>query len=222
MKPYADGVELSFPDDTTRIAVLGVNLRGPAMTGSASTVSIPGASNAYIVDGLMKDSVNADAQKQESDFQLASDKVPTTYTQESLRQMIKSWGRAWTHVSIDHSVIKFAVGHTRVRKPCLRGSLSVRQIMRRIVELTGVHIPDPLIHRSQSIAFLISELTRPKAPTTLFQSLASDERLSSLKNVNFASRRVTPVDKEVRVGRWKIIEAELRKRHLPVTGRAYA
>lgn len=42
--------------------------------------------------------------------------------------------------------------------------------------------------------------------------------LLGLPNVKVYSRRVTPIDKEVWVGRWKVIEAELIKRGLPVTG----
>lgn len=94
--------------------------------------------------------------------------------------------------------------------------------MRRVMELTGLHIPDPLIHKTQSAAFLISELTRPKAAPTTYEALMRNERLSGVTNVTFSPRRVTPVDKEMKVGRWKLIEAELRKRGLPVTGQSYA
>lgn len=34
------------------------------------------------------------------------------------------------------------------------------------------------------------------------------------------SRRVGPIDREISVGRWKVIEEELKKRDLPVTGTA--
>lgn len=90
------------------------------------------------------------------------------------------------------------------------------------MELTGLHIPDPLIHKTQSAAFLISELTRPKAAATTYEALVRNERLSELKNVTFSPRRVTPIDKEKKVGRWKVIEAELRKRNLPIAGHSYA
>jgi hypothetical protein len=42
--------------------------------------------------------------------------------------------------------------------------------------------------------------------------------LVQLPNVKIYSRRVTPIDKEVEVGRWKVIVKELEKRELPVTG----
>ena len=40
-----------------------------------------------------------------------------------------------------------------------------------------------------------------------------------LPNVTFSGRRVTPVDREKQVGRWKVIEEELEKRNLPVLGK---
>lgn len=43
--------------------------------------------------------------------------------------------------------------------------------------------------------------------------------LVGMANVVVSGRRVTPIDKEKVVGRWKVIEAELEKRRLPVTGR---
>jgi len=42
--------------------------------------------------------------------------------------------------------------------------------------------------------------------------------LVSLPNVSVYNRRVTPIDKEKMVGRWKVIVNELEKRELPVVG----
>lgn len=42
--------------------------------------------------------------------------------------------------------------------------------------------------------------------------------LTELPNVKVYPRRVTPIDKEKMVGRWKVIVRELEKRDLPVTG----
>lgn len=39
-----------------------------------------------------------------------------------------------------------------------------------------------------------------------------------LSNVRVFPRRVTPIDKEKMVGRWKVIVRELEKRELPVIG----
>ncbi|KAI9651868.1 MAG: hypothetical protein M1831_007533 [Alyxoria varia] len=43
--------------------------------------------------------------------------------------------------------------------------------------------------------------------------------LFDLPNVTFSGRRITPVDKEKQVGRWKVIEDELESRNLPVLGK---
>jgi hypothetical protein len=59
-------------------------------------------------------------------------------------------------------------------------------------------------------------------PKNLAETLATKTELASLPNVKITGRRETPVDKEKAVGRWKVIEAELRSRGLPVLGRAEA
>jgi hypothetical protein len=59
-------------------------------------------------------------------------------------------------------------------------------------------------------------------PKNLAETLATKTELASLPNVKIMGRRETPVDKEKAVGRWKVIEAELRSRGLPVLGRAEA
>ena len=65
-------------------------------------------------------------------------------------------------------------------------------------------------------------LTVTRAPTARVKKLAEileeQNTLPSLPNVKVHSKRVTPIDREVSVGRWKVIEEELRKRDLPITG----
>ena len=43
----------------------------------------------------------------------------------------------------------------------------------------------------------------------------------SIPNVKFVPKRVTVVDKEKEVGRWKVIEFALKERGLPVTKRGF-
>jgi hypothetical protein len=54
----------------------------------------------------------------------------------------------------------------------------------------------------------------------LAQALQDQKQFSSLRNVNVSGKRITPIDKEKKVGRWKLIEQELTERGLPVTGHA--
>lgn len=56
---------------------------------------------------------------------------------------------------------------------------------------------------------------RPK-PRKLVQTLTAKEDLVALPNVKIIGRKVTDIDKEIAVGRWKVIEEELVKRGLPV------
>jgi hypothetical protein len=60
-------------------------------------------------------------------------------------------------------------------------------------------------------------LTPPKA-RKVTEALEQIEALDELPNVKIYNRRVTPIDQEKSVGRWKVIEAELEKRGLPVIG----
>lgn len=57
-------------------------------------------------------------------------------------------------------------------------------------------------------------------PAKLAEMLLSSEVLSQPSNLKIVGRRETPVDKEIEVGRWKIIQDELQARGLPVLGRA--
>lgn len=67
---------------------------------------------------------------------------------------------------------------------------------------------------------LLSHLLRVSKPepTKLAKSLKQNKQLKSLPNVKIMDRRFTPIDKEKETGRWKIIEDELTRRGLPVTG----
>ena len=73
----------------------------------------------------------------------------------------------------------------------------------------------------RSIYIYQLEAIKPK-PKNLAETLAMKTQLASLPNVKIMGRRETPVDKEKAVGRWKVIEAELKSRGLPVLGRPEA
>ncbi|KAG5301751.1 ribosomal subunit 39S superfamily domain-containing protein [Histoplasma ohiense] len=93
--------------------------------------------------------------------------------------------------------------------------------LKRVSQLTGYRIPDPQLAKITKPSRLLSFLTqvsKPK-PKKLAEHLLKDERLTSLPNVKIMERRYTPIDKEKEIGRWKLIEEELTRRGLPVTGR---
>lgn len=65
----------------------------------------------------------------------------------------------------------------------------------------------------------MAEKTKNK-PAKIAEQLLMNETLAQQGNLLILGRRETPVDKEKEVGRWKVIEEELRARGLPVLGRA--
>lgn len=86
------------------------------------------------------------------------------------------------------------------------------------MQLTGIRIPDPAIADLTSAKRLLGHLVRKPKPKKLADRLIAQEELTSLPNLQIMDRRYTPIDKEKEIGRWKIIERELIKRDLPVTG----
>ncbi|KAI9887950.1 MAG: hypothetical protein M1823_000207 [Watsoniomyces obsoletus] len=117
-----------------------------------------------------------------------------------LEAMVVSWGDSWLAIPLKDMSIKFAV-------------------VKRVMQLTGTRIADPAIAQIDSVGSLHAQLIRPPPPTKLAQALLDNDHLTSLPNVKVFPRRVTPIDKERVVGRWKVIEKELIARGLPVTGR---
>ncbi|KAL5337073.1 ribosomal subunit 39S-domain-containing protein [Aspergillus crustosus] len=88
--------------------------------------------------------------------------------------------------------------------------------VKRFSQLTGHHLPDPIIASARSIQNLMDhvlDITKPK-PKKLAQELASDKSLKSLPNVKIFAKRQGPRDKDEELGRRKLIAAELRERGL--------
>lgn len=86
------------------------------------------------------------------------------------------------------------------------------------MQLTGIRIPDHAIARSNNASALLDHLVKKPRPSRVVDALAEQENLLALPNVSVFAKRVTTIDKERSVGRWKVIEAELVARGLPVTG----
>ncbi|KAK4695682.1 hypothetical protein P7C71_g2119, partial [Lecanoromycetidae sp. Uapishka_2] len=111
---------------------------------------------------------------------------------------IKPADDSWRNISLDDPQIKFAV-------------------IKRVMQLTGVRIPDPDISSITSTKALLGHLVRKPKAKRLAESLFANE-VAELPNVQIVDRRYTPIDKEKEVGRWKVIEKELTARGLPITG----
>ncbi|MCJ1386501.1 hypothetical protein MMC17_009627 [Xylographa soralifera] len=113
----------------------------------------------------------------------------------------KKEDETWMGISLKDQMMKFA-------------------ILKRVMQLSGRRIADPVIGRIQIVADLVEHLTEKPKPKKLADQLIAKPALANMPNVQIFDRRYTPIDKEKEVGRWKIIEKELVKRGLPVTGRA--
>jgi len=92
------------------------------------------------------------------------------------------------------------------------------QVAKRIQQLTGHRIPDGKLLAALTIDSLLKQLVEPPKPKKLAELVETQGVFEGLSNVRVFPRRVTPIDKEKMVGRWKIIVKELEKRDLPVIG----
>ena len=88
------------------------------------------------------------------------------------------------------------------------------------MQLTGRRIPDPNISAITTPKSLLVHLFKKPKAKRIAETLLTSNQLAGLPNVQILDRRYGPIDREVEVGRWKVIKEELEKRGLPVTGRA--
>lgn len=59
---------------------------------------------------------------------------------------------------------------------------------------------------------MFAHLWKPEKPKKLAELLLSNQELANLPNVKISDRKITMVDREREVGRWKVIEEELVER----------
>jgi len=107
------------------------------------------------------------------------------------------WAPGWEQISLRDPAIKFA-------------------IIKRLMQLTGHRLSDPIIQDTNTAGQLLASITAPPPPKKLSEAIQRDGRLNKASNVKVSGRRVTSIDKEQEVGVWKVIEYALRERGLPV------
>ncbi|KAK8179441.1 hypothetical protein BC567DRAFT_285850 [Phyllosticta citribraziliensis] len=96
------------------------------------------------------------------------------------------------------------------------------QVAKRFLKATGIPVSDIALQQSNDPVLLLHAIKKQINVTKkekLAETLKNSSRFQELTNVKIVDRRVTPIDKEKEVGRWKLIEDELLERGLPVTGR---
>ena len=87
------------------------------------------------------------------------------------------------------------------------------------MQRTGIKLPDRFVQRCNTVGMLYHKLIEDDEPKKLAEQIEQDPKLAPLSNVKIHTKRISPIDKEKEVGRWKVIEHELVERGLPVTGR---
>ncbi|POR32160.1 Uncharacterized protein TPAR_07610 [Tolypocladium paradoxum] len=117
---------------------------------------------------------------------------------EEAKEMTKTWDSSWKDLVLDDQV-KFA-------------------LRKRLYQLTGNLIPDAKLGAARTVKHVLTLASKQPKPPKLAQLLSRRGDLQQLPNIRVHSRKIGPIDKEVAVGRWKVIEEELKKRNLPVTG----
>ncbi|KAK3903982.1 hypothetical protein C8A05DRAFT_42898 [Staphylotrichum tortipilum] len=126
-------------------------------------------------------------------------KLDRTINPELAQSMIERWDRGWKKAELRDPVVKFYAA-------------------KRIQQLTGHRIPDGKLAAIATIDSFVKNIVEPPKPKKLFELVETKEMFKDQSNVKIYPRRVTPIDKEQMVGRWKVIVKELKKRDLPLTG----
>jgi hypothetical protein len=105
-----------------------------------------------------------------------------------------------------------------VWEPVICRRLTVSQIKKRLLQTTGQIISDSRLATARTVKELLEVLITPPKPRKLAQDPVYLAKFEDVPNIKIHARRITPIDKEQAVGRWKLIAGELEQRGLPVTG----
>ncbi|KAK6948734.1 hypothetical protein Daesc_010504 [Daldinia eschscholtzii] len=154
---------------------------------------------------------------------VGSTSVPVPSTEEA--QKYKSaWGHGWKAVSLSDPRIKFAVSLALYEFLYLLNlkTNAVLQVTKRVFQLTGQLVHDHQLSSITDIRSLLHAVQKPPKPKTLTEEIQERRQdLVQIPNVSFATKRITRGDREKAVGRFKLIEEELKKRDLPLEGHGF-
>ncbi|KAJ6785350.1 hypothetical protein PWT90_07521 [Aphanocladium album] len=139
----------------------------------------------------------ADSIKQVADSEAGVTR-PERISGEEAAALIEAWDPSWKDIAVNDQ-IKFA-------------------LRKRLYQLTGNLIPDAKLGAATTVGHLITLTAKQPKSKRLAEILQKTEELQQLANVKLHDRRVSSIDREIAIGRWKLIEEELAKRDLPSTG----
>ncbi|KAF2814328.1 uncharacterized protein BDZ99DRAFT_460006 [Mytilinidion resinicola] len=168
---------------------------GPSKDGNSAIVEFSDSTNeseiVQALEALAKTSNSVDTESSPDIGPEEASSVLETTTQS------QRWKEGWQSISISDPDVKFAV-------------------VKRLMQLTGHRLSDPVIQDTNTIGQLLARITAPPKPKKLVEAIQGDGRLQAVSNVKVSGQRVTPMDKEQEVGRLKVIEYALRERGLLV------
>ncbi|OAA50619.1 Ribosomal protein L50, mitochondria [Metarhizium rileyi] len=117
---------------------------------------------------------------------------------EEAREMVKTWDASWKNIVLDDQ-LKFA-------------------LRKRLYQLTGTLIADSKLGAACTVKHVLTLAVKKPQAKKLAELLETRSDIQNLGNVKVHSRKIGPIEKETALGRWKVIEEELTKRGLPITG----
>ncbi|KAI1120356.1 ribosomal subunit 39S-domain-containing protein [Nemania abortiva] len=146
--------------------------------------------------------------KDENVLDVVEDEHPASPSEvlssEEAAALSQTWDPSWKSISLADPRIRFAV-------------------TKRVFQLTGQLIPDHQLPSISTVHSLLGALKKPPKPATLTEEIQTRHAdLLAQPNVSFAPKRITRGDKEKALGRFKIMQAEFKKRDLPLDGHGYA
>ncbi|KAI3330743.1 ribosomal subunit 39S-domain-containing protein [Ustulina deusta] len=136
----------------------------------------------------------------------AGDDLPPSdpLTAEEAAALSQTWDPSWKAISLTDPRIRFAV-------------------TKRVFQLTGQLVLDHQLPNMTTVQTFLHMLKKPPKPATLAEELEKRHPdLLDMPNVTFAPKRVTRGDKEIALGRFKLMQEEFKKRELPGYGHGYA
>ncbi|KAK5995315.1 hypothetical protein PT974_03718 [Cladobotryum mycophilum] len=151
-----------------------------------------------VVDGKATLTKDASAVAESLTSDVETDVAREGLTAEEAKGLVKQWDPSWKSIVLNDEV-KFA-------------------LRKRLYQLTGNLIPDSRLAAANTIKHVLALAAKDPKPLKLVEVLEKRNAFQELSNVKLHNRKIGAIDKEVAVGRWKVIEEELKKRDLPVTG----
>lgn len=83
------------------------------------------------------------------------------------------------------------------------------------MEYTGIRMNDSVLDSCKTVEALLRHIQVIPKARTLVDAFNENDDLLSLPNVTLYATRIRESDKHDSVGRWKVIEEELKARGLP-------